>query len=350
MEFKGLLFDDVAERFDNMIDSLVQTNNHVQDYQKKLLEKYDTIINEYEEHTIEGFLNLLTPEQYGLFFQKHIKNERIISDLNEDCFRYFFAYILSAGSIFHKIIEGIPQNGVSLSKMDGVTIALYGYLVRLADQIGVLLLNGYPDGAFRIWRSFYEASINLLLLLKENNEDLAVKFIDYTQRSRKRKVDSYEHLSNGSKFPPLDKEFLEAVNSAHLEYAKKYGKDFLNKEFGWAIDVFPNVKPSLREAEKYVGMQRYRAIYVNASSYSHVGFESMIDFFNDEKLIMLNRITQQREERKGLIDPMQFTLSVFHDVHIEFLYRYSVKHEYEINLAFLKRLYEKTGGTFDEVS
>jgi hypothetical protein len=33
---------------------------------------------------------------------------------------------------------------------------MYGNLCRMADQIAIQLMHGYPDAALRLWRSFHE--------------------------------------------------------------------------------------------------------------------------------------------------------------------------------------------------
>lgn len=66
--------------------------------------------------------------------------------------------------------------------------------------------------------------------------------------------------------------------------------------------------------------------------------------------VILPRILSQATELKSFIDPMQFTISLLHEVSDLFLYNVSIPHEYGINVKLLKRVSKDFIETFSESS
>jgi len=68
-----------------------------------------------------------------------------------------------------------------------------------------------------------------------------------------------------------------------------------------------------------------------------LGFNGLNDFSSGKK-IYLPRITKQNIEKKKFIDPMQFTISILHDVNNAILYQISADEEYDVNLKMLEEI------------
>lgn len=345
MEVKGLLFKKLDEDFILFLRKKKgKETNNVPDDEKR------QIIEEYEDTVIENSLKTLF-SSYDTFLNSQVKNQEIISKRIENSFRYFFGYMHAVDQVYESIRSYLNIN-VQPEKNKYI-IPHYGNLIRLADQIGVMLRNGYPDGALRIWRSFYEYVAVTLLLIKENeNENLHKKFIDHFNRSKKKKAESLQKHHTDLKFPAFEEDFLLNLKSTADEFNTKYGKDFLGEEYGWAKDLFSFThKVTLRDIEEYVGIDRFRPFYIWASGYTHPGFDSMIDFFEEEgQKLILGKINRQSLEKRKFIDPLQLTIALFHEVNIEFLKLYSIKVEYEINILMLRKIFESMLKTFDDLA
>ncbi len=63
--------------------------------------------------------------------------------------------------------------------------------------------------------------------------------------------------------------------------------------------------------------------------------------------IILPRLLYQEIENTAFVDPMQFTISILHEVTDYILYEFSAANEYEINKEFLTRIFQKMQNTFN---
>ncbi len=334
MKIKGLLFENIDEIFDSTVLNLKKKLNlSDEEFQAKLSEKLEEITDIYEETVISlHHKNYLIP--YKGFLKNTFRTAKIISSQFEESFHLYFSYINTC----FVVLERIKQNCEDpLEAKDSVTLSLYGYLYRIADQIGLMLLNGYPDGALRLWRSFYDHAVILLLLMRENSNELANKFIDHSLRHSQNKATSLNKHAEELQFDKVEDDILNNYKTIAEEFEDKYGKDFLKKEYSWTKDIFKKERVSFRDIEDDLGMSRYRPFYIWASSYSHCSFESMHDFENNKREIVIDDITQQITDTDAYIDPIQITIAVFHDVNSLFLQLYSIDSEYWINV----RLFEK---------
>ena len=149
-------------------------------------------------------------------FSSYIKatnsNQKKIIREHRKSFKSFFAY----NHITYIIYTSLRKSNDKpwFLTHDGIIISNYGYLHRLADQIGIMLLNGYPDGALRLWRSFYEHAAILLLLIKEyNNESLFEKFISHDHQNVKKKAESHNKNYEVLKFPKFDDRVVANIES-----------------------------------------------------------------------------------------------------------------------------------------
>ena len=339
MEIPGLLFGKIDEDWAAFSNGL----------QSASLEKFisvskDEKIRLFEKNVLDDSLKKLL-ENYSKLIEIHAKNQQVVSGGMELSFAHFFAYLYSAGTVFENIREHKKKN--QTTDTHKLLVPLYGKLVRIAEQIGVLLTNGYPDGAWRIWRSFYEETAILLFLIKERGKvDLEGKYIDHFNRTKKRKADSMQKNHQELKFPPIDADLLLNLDEKIKEFETKYGKEFLDEEFGWAKSVFNmSRKITFRDIEDHVRISRYRPFYIWASEHSHATFGSMIQFLDGNK-INLSSIVRQATDKTSLIDPMQFTISLFHEANLEFLKVYSGNNEYEINMLMFRRIFEGLIGSF----
>lgn len=336
IKVKELLVSQVAETFDNVVGKIIaDLNISKEEFQEKINPVIESLIEKYNETFVQAHID---KNNFSLenFVNNHSKNQKQIIDKNAELFKCFFIYVNSCDIIFDKWT--IALKGKRKSKVEGISVALYGIIVRRTEQIVSLLMDGYVDAAMIIWRSLYENAIALLTLLKEDNEELIEKFSNHSFKNSKKKIDSYSKNHKEMKFKPVPNETLEKLEIEEQRIIDKYGKKFIENEFGWADELFPgNQRASLRLLEDRLNLNRYRPYYLLCSEHVHLGFNGFQEF-SSGKRIYLPRITQQNMERKKFIDPMQFTISILHDINNALLFEISTDVEYNVNIKMLKEL------------
>jgi len=347
LKVKNLLFnEDVAKLFDSVINSVVaESGLSNQEFQKKMKDKFIEILNSFDKLLIEFYLN---NNKFSLedFLSTHSKNQEKIVLKNSDSFKWFFIYINCSDMIYDKICNSLKRK--RLTETLKLNIALYGLIIRKAQQIATMLIDGYIDGAMIIWRSLYENAIALIVLFEENNDQLALKFSTHSIKNSKKKILSYMDNYKEMKFRPLSKKTVGSINEKEEKVSELYGKDFIENEFGWADNLFPGKqKANLRLLEKRINFSRYRPYYLLCSEHIHLGFNALNDYREKNKVV-LPEILRQDTDLKRFIDPMQFTISVLHEVNNIILFNVSIDHEYHINTGLLKRVFENLLSTFNK--
>lgn len=257
----------------------------------------------------------------------------------------FFLYINGCVIAYEKIVKQISRKRIDSTLKTNV--ALYGLVVRRAQEIGDLLLSGYIDGAMIVWRSLYEYSIILLVLAFENDPNLTIKFYKHSYKHSQNKISSYEKHYKELKFKPLPKSTQKNLEENKKDLSEKYGKDFIKNEFGWADELFPGKqKANFRLLEQRIEMSRFRPYYLLCSEQIHSNFNGLHRFMDGKKII-LPRLLKQDLDLKSFIDPMQFTISILHEINDYILYEFSTKDEYEVNVSLMRKIFEQQQESFD---
>lgn len=346
IEIQGLLIEDFGKILIESINDSIKTSGLTEeDALKKLAPKFDKLVSDYEES-----ISSLHVEHHKFklddFLKTHIRNQQKIAKAHHDSFVGFILYINGCYNIYEKIIEKLKRKKVdSTLKM---TVALYGLVIRRADEILNQLLSGYIDGAMIIWRSLYENSIILLVLALENNNELADKYFQHSIRQSKRKILSYQKNFKELKFKPLPKSQENILQSEIDKMNTRYGKDFLENEYGWADNLFTGKqKANFMLLEERVEMNRFRPYYIMCCEQVHSNFNGFKRFMDGNKII-LPRLLRQEIEFESFVDPMQFTLSILHEVNDYILYEFSIEDEYNVNKLLMRKVFEKQQKTFDK--
>jgi len=228
-----------------------------------------------------------------------------------------------------------------------MTVVLYGLVIRRADEILSQLLCGYIDGAMIIWRSLYENAIILLVLALENDNELADKYLQHSLRNSKKKILSYNKNYKELKFKALPKSTEKIVQSEVEKMNNLYGKEFLENEYGWADSLINGKqKANFMLLEERVEMNRFRPYYTLCCEQVHSNFNGFKNFMDGNKII-LPRLIKPEIEFTAFIDPMQFTISILHEINDYILYEFSIEEEFNVNVLLMKKVFEKQQKTFD---
>ncbi|TLX74924.1 hypothetical protein E9993_11035 [Labilibacter sediminis] len=344
IEIEGLLFQNHTKIFSNTINNAVNTLM-LSDEQidAELAPKLDELIANYADNISKLYLD---NHKFKIenFLDSHFKNQKAIVENSKESFEAFILYINACVIVYDKIVESINGKEVNLTRK--LNLLLYGLVLRRAQEIADLLIDGYIDGAMIIWRSMYENSISMLVLASENNIELSQRFYDHSIRNSKRKITCYNENFEALKFKPLPESTQINVEDQQNKMIAKYGKEFLKNDYGWA-DILFKGKANFKLLEEKIEMNKYRPYYVLCSEQIHSNFNGFNSYMERNKII-LPRLLKQEIDLKSFIDPMQFTISILHEVNNYILWEYSVKEEQNTNLLFLKRIFEKMLNTFDE--
>lgn len=344
LQIEGLFFRNFNEIFENSIASTIKKLNVPEkEAIEKLKSKFGKLVSNYEDSIANLYLKNHS-FKIDTFLKIHFSNQKAIAKKHALSFVPFFLYINGCAEIYEKAIKQIARKRIdSTLKMN---LALYGLVVRRAQQIGDSLLSGYIDGAMMMWRSMFENSVILLLLAIENDPKLTDKFYEHSIRNSRNNITSYTKHYKSLKFKPLPKSSYINIQNASENVSNKYGKEFLDNEFGWADDLFPGKqKASFRLLEEKVDMNMYRPYYLLCSEQIHSGFGGLKSYMEGKKLI-LPRLLDQEIELEAFIDPMQFTLTILHRVNDYILYEFSTQTEYEVNLLLMQKIFDQQQETF----
>ncbi len=344
VEIEGLFFEDFSEILNSTLINLISTSKlSEKEIAQKIASNLDGIISDYEDILTNTYL-----ENHNFkiddFLKVHFKNQRAIVQNNRDSFISFILYITACANMYEQI--SVKVNRKRIDSTLKINISLYGLMLRRAQEIVDLLVSGYIDGAMIIWRAMYEDAIILLVLALENNAELSNKFYEHSIRNSQRKIAAYNSNHKALKFPPLPKKTEINLNKAKETLGNKYGKDFLKNDFGWADDLFlGNKKADFRVLEERAEMSRFRPYYVLCSEQIHSNFNGLQQFMTRNKIV-LPKLLDQDIELKAFIDPMQFTISILHEVNHYILYEFSVSNEFDVNYLFLEKVFERLQKSF----
>jgi hypothetical protein len=346
IEIQGLLVENFGKIFIGSINNAIKTSNLTENEAlEKLAPKFKKLLSDYEESVSSLYLE---HHKFNLesFLKTHFRNQKKIAKTHQDSFVGFILYINGCFVIYEKIITKLKRKKVdSTLKM---TVALYGLVIRRADEILNQLLSGYIDGAMILWRSLYENAIVLLVLARENDSELADRYFQHSVRNSRRKILSYQKNYKELKFKRLPNSTEKILQSEIDKLNTRYGKDFLDNEYGWADSLFNDKqKANFMLLEERVEMNRFRPYYILCCEQVHSNFNGFKNFMDGNAIILPWLLTPEIEI-DAFIDPMQFTLSILHEINDYILYEFSIQDEYNVNTLLMKKVFEKQQKTFEK--
>lgn len=346
IEIQGLLVENFGKIFTDSINNAIKTSDLTEDeVLEKLAPKFEKLLSDYEESVSSLYLE---HHKFNLdgFLKTHFRNQKKIATTHHDSFVGFILYINGCFVIYEKIITKLKRKKVDSTLR--MTVALYGLVTRRADELLNQLLCGYIDGAMILWRSLYENAIILLVLALENDNELADKYFQHSVRNSRRKILSYQKNYKELKFKPLPNSTEKVLQAEIDKLNTRYGKDFLDNEYGWADSLFSGKqKANFMLLEERVEMNRFRPYYILCCEQVHSNFNGFKNFMDGNKIILPWLVTPEIEF-DAFIDPMQFTVSILHEINDFILYEFSIKDEYNVNTLLMKKIFEKQQRTFDK--
>ncbi len=347
LKIKGLLYDNLDELYQNSITAAFKSSKlSREEFTKKYEEKLDEYSDAFEKSAIKTHADIRYKIKFATYHKSIIATQKAIAQTYKDSFTYYFSYLSACHVILNKVLKQLDQ--FETNQTDHVVIPLYAHLLRKVDQIGIMLLNGYDDAALVLWRAFYEFSLVCMLIAEEDSEDLSKRFTEHTIRHSKRMMDSYQSRLSETGFEAISDDEQRNVNDSYQRLSDLYGKEFVEGDYSWikGVQKLEGKKTTLRAIEDVLDMGKFRPFYIWASSHTHASFEVFKEVTFDNKIYAVD-ITDSRPDFEDLIDPMQITINVLHEVNESVLRLISDEEEGYLNLELLHRLYLKLLQTFD---
>lgn len=346
IEIKNLFFDDFDGGFKRTLKH-VEKNLKVskKDIAEKVTPKLGELRSLYEDKLSTFYLD---HNKFDLndFLRIHRENQQTIVKENEPTFTAFLIYVNVCVNIYNKAIKAVEGRRVNPTLR--ITLSLYGLVVRRAMQIADSLIAGFIDAAMIIWRSMYENAVTLLVLALQDSPELSKRFVDHSLRQSRRKISSYIDNHQALGFKSLPKSMHGVVERRKNKLIAKYGKSFLENDYGWA-EPLAKGHVTFRTLEDLTQLSRFRSYYILCSEQIHTGFNGLGKYFEGKKLI-LPRIMRQDVELKSFVDPMQFTVAILHEVNDYIIWHFSSETEQSANILLLKKAFEKLLETFSQSS
>jgi hypothetical protein len=277
--------------------------------------------------------------EFKFYYKGIVSVQKFIERRYRKSFKLYFSYLSACHLIVENGLKQIGTKAMTTTTTEAIGFGLLARLLRVADQVGILLLNGYADAALVIWRTFYEQAIVLMFLAYNNDEALSLRFRDHSVIYARKLAESYNKQLVTEGFRAVEEETFQNIEVDYERVMNEPGRLFVDKDYGWVSGVEGILgKPSFYVIEAYLGMQRYRPFYIWASTFTHGNFNVFKNFMEEERLFA-GRIKDVNIDQEGLVDPMQITLSVLQKAVVPFLGVISDEAELELNIRLLDGLY-----------
>lgn len=191
--------------------------------------------------------------------------------------------------IIDEYIDGNSTNSDDKFEVDitfDVLLKIYGKSIVTGKEITSLLKSGFSDGAMSRWRSIHEYSIYFQNLIKnkedrEFTERLVKKYKDYSIVERYKEINKYHKKDKNFKI--ADEEY-KRIEKAYNQVCILHGKDF-EKPYAWAKALFPNKsRIFFSDLEKNVGIDHLSLYYQQANYQIHASPTGIFNSIGDLKL------------------------------------------------------------------
>ena len=144
---------------------------------------------------------------------------------------------------------------------------MHGRACQVAREILTLLRAGFADGAHARWRTLHELAI-VACLISERGQDLAERYLRHDTVQRYKLACQHQKHYATLKHEPLTQEELAELKEQRDELVGQYGPAFGN-EYGWAVSVTGNDRPTLTQLEEKADLDHWRPYYRMASHNVH---------------------------------------------------------------------------------
>lgn len=276
-----------------------------EEFQNRINEKLPEMITSISEGIIEEFYKYCMDDKND----SKKRERKIVQKIDETYalgLKLFDAFIELNTKIgyttynkFYKIFSAIEDQ----SKLETL-IANHVRACQIANEIRVLVANGYADGAHARWRTLHEICI-IFLFLYDSDYDTIEMYNDYQVIESWQKANEYKQSYEELGFDPIDENEWKSLDQERRNLIDKYGKGY-ERSYGWTMKRILNKdNRTIKGLEKLVGKEYLRPVYAWASENVHAGVSGIRQRISLRENEQHNFLTGPND--CGFLDPIQYT-------------------------------------------
>lgn len=171
------------------------------------------------------------------------------------------AWIEISIAFVHFVVTELPRPKRSQADYHPTDVAfaeLANRAVAIGHEVVILIRAGFPDGAHARWRHLYESAV-ISRVLAIGNRGTAARYRNH----------AYVRLEHHFReFPPssdTERDFATEVHRAVRRFERRYGKQFLGRDYGWAAEItkrkLNEPHPTLKHLEQLADLGHLRELY-----------------------------------------------------------------------------------------
>ncbi|MEX2193310.1 MAG: DUF5677 domain-containing protein [Nitrosarchaeum sp.] len=193
------------------------------------------------------------------------------------------------------------ENSENHKKIALIKIHVRG--LQIANEILALIKGGYADGANARWRSLLELSV-FSSFLRDNDDIVSLRYMEFDTVKTFRDASDFQKYHQLLGEEPLDEKVLNDLQNEIEQLTTKYGKRYVNSEYGWVPqDIIK--EPTFRKISEKVSLDKFYPYYNFASHAVHGGSRGFYRLGLTNNL--QNKVMLVGATNYGLADPIQNT-------------------------------------------
>ncbi|MCK4530843.1 MAG: hypothetical protein KAU44_06660 [Candidatus Marinimicrobia bacterium] len=261
-------------------DIIVETQKYIDEVMESNLLRYYDVLDKNIPHAAKESINAFTEQiinnlknSFGSLLKEidllYGKNRKLIYEKYREEIQIFNIII----KILSEAFLEINNNARKANKKDEALVRILGESSLVAQEIYVLLIHGYPDGAFARWRKLYEQSI-IVQILSKHDEEVSAMYLDHLHISN-----YFTMIEHKKHIGTLKREFYseekeQSITKIYSDLIKKYGNKY-KYEYGWALKIINSDKITLQKLEKEAGYEHLRLYYKFSCDQVHASSKGM---------------------------------------------------------------------------
>ena len=150
---------------------------------------------------------------------------------------------------------------------------IHARAVLISKECLVLFKNGYPDGAYSLWRTLYELFVIATFLVENKNSDICERYLNFVH------IQAYkeENICREKGYPSHTEESFKNLKKNYDSMITKYGDKYKAGDYGWANDILNKERVTFKDIEDNVDLSKFRGYYMQSSSFIHGNMKASID-------------------------------------------------------------------------
>jgi hypothetical protein len=158
---------------------------------------------------------------------------------------------------------------------------------QVAEEVLVLLQNGFANGAMARWRTMHEIEVSTHFIGKYGNE-CAKRYRDHQFVESYRGAHEYEVARERLGYAEIPVKDREEIDKEYKRVLQKHGNEF-GGQYGWAAADLQIKKPTFKDLQSEVGVDYLRGHYRMASHGVHANprgiYFSLTSLFPSDEIV-----------------------------------------------------------------